>query len=937
VLPIPAARGNYGICIFSDERILNQPPTGTVTFLFTDIEGSTRLWQKHPDLMGPALNRHHALLNESITAHGGYIFQIIGDAFCAAFATADDGLKAALHAQRALAGEEWGETGAIRVRMALHAGNAQVQAGAYTSGEYVSGLTLSRLARILSAGHGGQVLLSQAAYELVRDHLPDEIYLRDMGLRRLKDLVRPERLYQVVAPDLPAEFAPLKTLDARPNNLPTLLTNFIGREKELEQLKGLLAQNRLVTLTGPGGTGKTRLALQAGAELVETFEHGVWLVELASLSDGSLVPQALASVLEVMEEPGTPLLESLVRFIGDRQLLVILDNCEHLLQACAELAVHLLKAAPRLKVLATSREGLHVAGETAFTVLPLSIPDPAQITNLESLTLSEAVRMFIDRAAAAQPAFQVNNLNAPAVAEICYRLEGIPLAIELAAARVRSLPVEKIAERIGDRFRLLTGGDRASLPRHQTLRALVDWSHDLLSEPEQALLRRLSVFAGGWTLEAAEAVCPGGVVDELDVLDLLGNLVEKSLVGLHPESGRYSMLETVRQYAHEKLESAAETSTFRHQHYRFYLSLAETPNPCFTGPDHATWIERMEAEADNLRAAIQWALESGKADDALHLCFVLRKFWRAGYFSEGLSWLERALALRQEASQHALAEGLVMAGELAYDTGEIGVMDDYMSECLSIARAEGYDHLTVAALVFLGAGIYGKGDPAQAHSMLEEALAIEQKLGDKGMMSIVLLVMGGQYGREGDILQAQRFYEQSLALSREAGEIWCMSASLHNLGLILYNQGELETAQGMFEQSLAIKRPLKSKVDIANGLGDLGLIAIQKNQTERARELEVESLIIRRQIGNLFYMAVSFSGLASVLRLEGQPVKAAKLQGFVTAILEQKETKFELGEQMDYDATATALKAVLWEDGYRQAIEAGKALTLLQAIEIAQI
>jgi predicted ATPase/class 3 adenylate cyclase len=912
---------------------MTQPPVGTVTFLFTDIEGSTKLWQKYPETMKSALNRHHALLTDSITTQGGYVFQIIGDAFCAAFSTANDGLQAALQAQRALASEEWMETGAIRVRMALHTGNAQFQAGDYKSGEYVSGLTLSRAARLLSAGHGGQILLSLPTAELVRDHLPLDTTLRDMGVRRLKDLIRPEHIYQVEAPDLPVEFAPLKTLDLRPNNLPTQLTNFIGREKEMDQVNALLAANRLVTLTGPGGTGKTRLSLQVGAELIEAFEHGVWLVELAPLPDSSLVPEALASTLEVMEEPGIPLLHTLVNNLRDRHMLVILDNCEHVIEASADLAVHLLKSAPHLKILATSRERLHVAGESVYPVSPLSVPS-LNITSIESLTVSEAVRMFIDRALAIQPTFQVNNQNAPAVADICYRLEGIPLAIELAAARVRTLPVEKIAERIGDRFRILTAGDRTSLPRHQTLRALIDWSFDLLSESEQALLRRLSIFSGGWTIEAAETVCIGGSVDQADIIDLLGNLVEKSMVGLSLETGRYFMLETVRQYAHEKLEAAGEVEAFRQQQHRYYLTLAETPNPYLTGPDYPAWIERVEVEADNLRAILLWALESGKADEVLHLCFVLRGFWRAGYWSDGLAWLEGALSLHQDGSQRSQAEGLLVAGELVLIRGEIDVADRYLGECLRITRAAGYDLLTSCALIYQSRIIQSRGDPSQARRMSEEALLITQNLGDKGAASLVLLNMGVQSETLNNISQAQRYYEQSLELSRAAGEIFCTAASLNNLAVILYIQSDLQFAQDLFEQALVIQRQLKSKIDIANVLGNLGLIAIQENEAGKARELEMESLGIRRQTGNLDLMATSFSGFASVLTLEGQTVKAALLQGYVSDVLIKTETVLEYMEQMDFDRTAASLNAVMGEDSYRQAFQTGKTLTFEQALEL---
>lgn len=880
--------------------------------------------------MGAALSRHHSLLERSITAHGGYVFQIIGDAFCAAFSTAGAGLQAALDAQRALAAEEWGEIRAIRVRMALHAGNAQVKVGDYTSGEYASGLTLSRAARLLSASHGGQILLSQPVYELVCDHLVNGVTLCDLGSHRLKDLERPEHIYQVESPDLIQKFPPLKTLDARPNNLPAQLTNFIGREQQLEQIKQMLAQNRLVTLTGPGGAGKTRLSLQVGAELIESFEHGIWLVELATISDGSLIPQSLASVVGLSEEPGTALIDSLVKFMRDKQLLLILDNCEHLNEECAQLASKLTRAAPRLKILASSRERLRLNGEMVYLVPPLSVPDPLQATNPETLTHSEAARVFVDRALAAQPSFQVNNQNAPAVAEICYRLDGIPLAIELAAARVRSLPVEKIAERLGDRFRILTGGDRTGLPRHQTLRALIDWSYDLLTTPEQSMLQRLSVFAGGWTLEAAEVVCAGGEVNTLDVLDLLSNLVEKSLVRLTPETGRYGMLDTIGKYATDQLNACGTANPLLNAHYQYFLSLADNISPLLRGSDHNFWLQRMEDEHDNLRAAIQWTLDSGLGDEALHLCFVMGRFWHTGYFSEGRAWLEKALTLQGNASRRSQAEGLFLAGQLALDQRDLEVAARYIRESLDIARVLEYDEVTALGLLLQAALIHGL-DETSAQQMLEEALAIYQKLGDKAGMSIVLLNLGVQSKED---LLAQQYYTQSLTLSRETEELWCMASSLNNLGVILYCQGDLDSAQGLFQEALDIQRRLRSKIDIANVLGNLGLIAIQREDAARSRELETESLTIRRTIGNLLYLADNISGLASVLRLEGQLIQAAQLQGFVAALHEQIEAGFDTMEQADYDRTSVFLEAILGVPGYQQAFETGRSMTLEQAFEL---
>ncbi|HEX9091999.1 MAG TPA: adenylate/guanylate cyclase domain-containing protein, partial [Anaerolineales bacterium] len=478
-------------------------PSGTVTFLFTYIEGSTSLARADPDHWEALRQQHHAILLSAIETHHGYVFQIIGDAFCAAFSKASDALQAASAAQTGLHANHWG-IASIKVRMGIHTGSAEVQ----VSGEYNGYVTLSRVQRIMSAGHGGQTLLSQATQELVRDELPENLSLRDLGEHRLKDLIHPEHIYQLNIPGLPDEFPPIQTLDSYRHNLPVQLTSFIGREKEMAEIKQALAEHHLVTLTGPGGAGKTRLSLQVAAELIDGFADGVWFVDLAPLTDPAFVPHAMASALNLREEGAAPLMDLLANYLQRRELLIVLDNCEHLVEASARAADLLLHASPQLKIIATSREGLGLAGEKTFPVPSLSFssirhPSPA------ALSQYEATRLFIDRALLVQPHFSVNNENAPAVAQICYRLDGIPLAIELAAARVKAMSPEQIATRLDDSFRLLTGGSRTALIRQQTLRAMIDWSWELLSDNERRLLQRLSVFAGGWTLEAAETVCAG--------------------------------------------------------------------------------------------------------------------------------------------------------------------------------------------------------------------------------------------------------------------------------------------------------------------------------------------------------------------------------------------------------------------------------------------
>ena len=532
------------------------PPTGTLTFLFTDIEGSTKLWEDNVPAMQAALARHDELLRLAIEERGGYVFKTVGDAFCCAFPTALDALEAALEIQRRLLSSEWEERGVLRVRMALHTGAAEERDGDYF------GPPVNRVARLLSAAHGSQVLLSLPAQELVRDRLPAGSSLRDLGEHRLKDLFRPERVYQLTAPGLPSEFPPLRTLDAYRNNLPLQPTPLVGREKEVAEVCERLSRPevRLLTLTGAGGTGKTRLGLQAAAELTEEFEDGVFFVSLAAISDPELVIPAVAGTLGVKEAGGQPLLENLEYYLGEKRILLMADNFEQVLEA-APMVSEMLSGAPNLKVLATSRIPLRLYGEHEYPVPPLALPDPERLPSVERLTQYEAVRLFVERAQAAKADFSVTNESAPAVAEICHRLDGLPLAIELAAARIKVLSPQKMLGRLGNRLKLLTGGARDRPERQRTLRSTIEWSYGLLEEGEKVLFARLSVFAGGRTLEAIEAICDAEGDLPVDVLDGLASLVDESLLKQEEGVGgepRFVMLETIHEFAREKLQESEE-------------------------------------------------------------------------------------------------------------------------------------------------------------------------------------------------------------------------------------------------------------------------------------------------------------------------------------------------------------------------------------------
>src|SRR5918998_663315 len=502
------------------------PPTGTVTFLFTDIEGSTKLWEKSPRGMQVALIRHDAVLWEAIERHGGFVFKTVGDAFCAAFPTALSALEAALAAQRGLFSEAWGtEIGTLRARMALHTGATHERDGDYF------GPPVNRVARLLSAGHGGQILLSSSTQELVRDHLPAATHLRYLGEKRLKDLSRPERIFQLTTPALPSEFPPLKTLESHTNNLPLQATPLVGREREVEAVCGLLrsSETRLLTLLGPGGTGKTRVGLQVAAELVDDFEDGVFFVPIAAITDPTLVAPTIARVLGLSEGGARPAEELLEGYLRDRQTLLLLDNLEQVLEA-APIVERLLSNAPNLKILATSRIPLGLYGEYEFPVPPLSLPDPDSLPPLEHLTEYEAIRLFVERARAVRPAFSLTEENGPAVVEICERLDGLPLAIELAAARIKLLPPRVLLDRLGNRLKILTGGARNLPERQRTLRNAIEWSYGLLDEGEKVLFARLAAFSGGSTLEAVEAVCDGKVDPPVDAFEGVSSLLDKSLL-----------------------------------------------------------------------------------------------------------------------------------------------------------------------------------------------------------------------------------------------------------------------------------------------------------------------------------------------------------------------------------------------------------------------
>lgn len=681
------------------------------------------------------------------------------------------------------------------------------------------------------------------------------------------------------------------------HNLPAQLTSFVGRERELAEVKRLLAGTRLLTLTGAGGGGKTRLALEVAREVLEEYADGVWLVELASLSDPDLVPQAVGSALGVPEQPGRSVTESLVRYLRPRVVLLLVDNCEQLVSGCATLADALLRGCPALRILATSREGLRIAGELTYPVPPLSVPDPNDRPAVESVVRYEAVRLFAERASFHKPGFSVTHNNAPAVVQVCHRLDGMPLAIELAAARVKALTVDEIASRLDDRFRLLTGGSRAALPRHQTLRAAIDWSYDLVSEQERALWRRASVFAGGWTVEAAESICSGDDVETGDVLDLLLRLVDKSLVlvDTHGSGARYRLLETIRQYGRDQLWDSGESVDVQDRHLDWYLRLAKRAEVELRGPEQVAWLERLETERDNLRLALEWSrTRGGGADAELRLVGALRWFWFIrGHWSEGRAWLEGALTRKREPPSPEMAQALLGAAMLARF----------------------------------------QGDYRQARVLCEDGLVMSRTLGDKETLAWFRIWLGAVELHEGNYAHAASLFEESLTLSRDLGDKWLISTALVDLGVVARIQGDLERAESLLGESLALSREVGDTWSVALSLHSLGKVAFRRSNQSEAARFYTESLVLSKRVGDRWIADDCLEALAAVACARGQHGRASRLLGAADALREMLGYHPLAAEQADHDRCVSATRAGLGETAFAAAWAEGRTMTLEQAIE----
>jgi predicted ATPase/class 3 adenylate cyclase/Tfp pilus assembly protein PilF len=911
------------------------PPTGTVTFLFTDIEGSARLWERNSQEMQEALARHDELLRTAIEARDGYVFKTVGDAFCAAFGTATDAAEAALACQLALLEEGWAEeVGAIRVRMALHTGAAEERDGDYF------GPPVNRVARLMSAAHGGEVLLSLPAQELVRDQLPPGTTLRDLGEYRLKDLFRPERVFQLLAPELPSEFPPLRTLDAYRNNLPLQPTPLVGREKEVAEVCDLLRgeETRLLTFTGPGGIGKTRVALQAAADLLDDFPDGTFFAPLATLTQAELFFSTVAETLGVQETGEQPLDESLKDYLKERRLLLVLDNFEQVLGA-APTVTELLAAAPGLKVLATSRAPLGLYGEHEYDVPPLSVPDVRHLPDLKVLSQYEAVRLFIERAKAAKADFEVTDESAPAVAEICVRLDGLPLAIELAAARIKMLPPNALLHRLGSSLKLLTGGARDLPERQRTLRATIEWSFALLDEGEQVLFGRLAVFSGGRTLEAIEGICDAEGDLAVDTFEGVSSLLDKSLLRQEEGPGgepRFVMLETVHEFAREKLKESAEAEEIKRIHAQYFLTLAEEAYTELKGANQLQWLEKLEAEHDNMRAALSWASERKEVEVALRMGGALFEFWSMrGYHSEGRRRLEAALAMDGRVSPEVRAMALAGVGELASAQGELDRAQEACQEGLQLLAQEATSEAKLNLLDSLGFVALHREEYGQAKELFEEGLELSREMSDTWWLASFLLFLAIVPHYLGDYERATELTEESMDLFREQGDKHSLAHCLNNLAMMVYSKGDLRQAGKLTEEAVALFRELGNRVDVAFVLCNLGWIALLQDDLGRAADFYRESLSLSWEIGLNPIVQSALEGFACVAGARGETERAARLWGAAQTLHETKGIPRDTDFLAEADARISAVRSDMGEEAWEEAWNRGQAMTLDEAVSYA--
>jgi predicted ATPase/class 3 adenylate cyclase len=904
-------------------------PTGTVSFLFTDIEGSTKLAQEHPDTWESLRKQHDTILRDAIELHNGYVFRIIGDAFCAAFHNAGDALRAALKAQFGLNAKTWVGP-AIKVRMGIHTGKAEIQ----EDGEYLGYLTLTRVQRVMSVAYGEQILLSNAAAELVRSELPENVFLRDMREHLLKGLHQTEHLWQAIAAGLPQAFPPLQTLNDMPNNLPVQLTSFIGRDKEISAIKRELGAHRLVTLTGPGGIGKTRLSLEVAADLVNAFPHGIWFVELANVTDPALVAATIAHVFNINETAGRNFANVLKDYLRDKEILLILDNFEQVIEA-ATLVKELLSAALNLKVIVTSRTPLRVAGEYEYRVPLLPLPGQEKPLTLERLAQLGSVQLFVERAQSVKSDFALTTDNATAIAETCQRLDGLPLAIELAASRVRVLPPQKMLSQLDNRLKILTSTARDLPSRQQTLHAAIGWSYDLLTPSEKLLFRRLAVFLGGATLEAIEYVC--GVGNNLDLLVELESLLDKSLLRQTEQEGeaRYEMLETIRDFADETLVASGEAAQIQTQHLIYFHGLARRAEPGLVGPDELPWIMSLTDELDNLRAAILWGIEHN-LEKAVEMVCDLMLFWsRGGHNDQVIGWLNLALsrpALTEVQSAplqylNLRARALLTLGILSLQQNYSEAESMFRESIVLFRQLENKTDLT-GALAFVG--FIGDLEAAQ------ESVDIARTINNKWLLAYCLAWQSQALRAAGGDLQlARRSAEESADLAREIGSVWAVARSV-------FSQGQLAVALEKWVEARAYLRECialfsKSQDNYHANLARTELAHMERQQGNHAEALQLyqAAIVVWQDLGLQVAIARQFECLAMIAAAQGNTQYAVRLSGAAKKLRAQTGSQLAANEQIEYDAHLETVVNQLGKQLFKSLLAEGEALPTPEAVSYA--
>jgi predicted ATPase/class 3 adenylate cyclase len=943
---LPVDRLPWAVQKLPQTRALGAPgepltalPSGTVTFLFTDIENSTGLWEQFGDAMRAALARHNEILRTAIERHYGTIFKIVGDAICAAFASALDALSAALAAQRALLAERQGAAVPMRVRIALHTGTAAPQ-----DGDYV-GLPLSYVTRLLESGHGGQVLLSRATQELVHDQLPRELGLRDLGAYQLKGFSQPQRLFQLVAPQLPDAFPSLRTLDMRPTNLTAHPTSLVDRVQEVRAVREALRDPaiRLLTLTGAPGIGKSRVGLRAAAELLDSFEDGVFVVNLTAAHTPPLLIEAIGQALEAPDQENQTPVERIKRALRSRRLLLVLDTFERLIGSAA-VVVELLAASPGLKILITSRAALRVSGEHELQLLPLPLPALDPLPPLATLAAHPAVELFVSRARAVRPDLSLTDENAPAIAAICARLDGLPLAIELAAARGKLFTPQAMLARLQRRLSLLTDGAR-DLPLHQrALRSTISWSYELLTPDSQRLFARLSVFVGGCTLEAAEAVASELRIENAElrntwhdqaILNSIDTLVDNSLLqhtaGADGEP-RFVMLETIREFALEQLEASEEAETIRRRHATFFTLLAEATDAQAHGAGQPAAVERLREEHDNLRAALQWSLDRGETAIAVRLSGALGWFWDThNYLSEGRGWLASALAAKGDVDAVFRARALVSAGVLAGDQNDFVAGGTLFEQGLALYREIGGQRGIAYTLSYLGRMQRCQGDYGAARASLEDSAAIFEALGDRRGAAYAAYNLGRVMYQLSDDEAARRKFTSSLAHFQHAGDIWGQALARYNLGRLAYRQADFAEARAFYEPSLALFEQIDDVWGQALVRCKLGWVAYRQGDPA-AQAYFVASLVQLDQVLYIEGLADALTGAAAVALRAERWEPAARLLAAAAALRARVGDVLLTTDELDDTQWIETLRAQLSDATFAAAQRSGAAAPLEQIL-----